>query len=47
MKKGCGTNIQKYDTRKNRVHTEKISAWNGSHPEQHGGGKSHATRLKR
>lgn len=23
MKKGCGTNIQKYDTRKNRSHAER------------------------
>ena len=31
MKKGCGTNIQKYDTRKNRSHAEKISAGNRGH----------------
>ena len=31
MKKGCGTNIQKYDTRKNRSHEEKISAGNRGH----------------
>ena len=28
---GCGTNIQKYDTRKNRSHAEKISAGNRGH----------------
>ena len=31
MKKGCGTNIQKYDTRKNRSHAKKISAGNRGH----------------
>ena len=31
IKKGCGTNIQKYDTRKNRSHAEKISAGNRGH----------------
>ena len=31
MKKGCGINIQKYDTRKNRSHAEKISAGNRGH----------------
>lgn len=31
MKKGRGTNIQKYDTRKNRSHAEKISAGNRGH----------------
>ena len=31
IKKGCGTNIQKYDTRKNRSHEEKISAGNRGH----------------